>query len=200
MSYITDTYDWLLSQYKGCPRMVAVLALLSSEAMRSEAIFGQSLSTLLDIDIQTGRGLDVIGWIVGISRILPVGIELDDANYRKLIRMRIRRNHAKGNLEDMIVALSEFFETPVNVQTDNHGTGLGLSISYSVSLPAPLTAMQQAILDANVWPLGMGVQISARYFNAENVFGFDDDPTARGFDPEGTGTDPGGYFVDDVVT
>lgn len=60
-------------QYQNSPRFLAYLDALATPANELEDVF-HALAYLMDIDTMTGVNLDVIGEIVGISRILPQSI------------------------------------------------------------------------------------------------------------------------------
>jgi hypothetical protein len=196
LDHVTEIRKTVLSQYRGSRLFMSILHVLGSMCDDIELVFLQ-LGKLLDIDAMGGANLDRIAWLVGCTRYLPSMVLLDP-DLRRLIRLRIRRNMAKGHLEDMIVALREFVGLDgVWVVNDVHALAPGMSISFA--LPRELTDVEQAMLDADVWPRTIGVALGAREMYIPNgYFGFDDQPGALGFGPEDDGdTFTGGVFAEE---
>lgn len=103
----------LITQYKGKPRMTA---LLTSYLIEVQAIEDAAFQVIdATIDTATGHALTQWGKIVG-----QVNPGLSDENYRVLIRARIRVNRSDGRPRDLIEILElvavSIGETPAEIR------------------------------------------------------------------------------------
>lgn len=185
---------------------------------------------LMDIDIATGVNLDVIGDIVGVSRVIkdalplsffgfsdtPAGLRfgeegavglgarfynegetytasttLADPEYRLAIRAKIVRNHSVGTGDDILRGMQYIFQGAYNVIEDVGGMRIKLGVGR------PLTDVEQLLIkNLDLLPRPAGVRITVVvFFNADNYFGFADQPNARGFAEEGSLD--GGFFAEE---
>ena len=106
MALIDEYKDLITSQHRDKPKYMAALSALLKH---SEDIFGLGvyLDDDFDLDNAVGKQEDVLGEIVGQSRILdfdpatqPTPI-LDNETYRLLLRSKIAKNLWKGGIEDL---------------------------------------------------------------------------------------------------
>lgn len=138
LTHITDheaqAEELLLEQYKGKPR---VLALLLSFIRRCQELEDAAWDVIVQrmIDHAEGAQLDAIGRIVG-----QVRGEQDDDTYRVYLTARIRVNHSVGTPNDLLDVLS-LIETAAFEYTE-HPPATTL-ILYE----EPETVPQQALID-----------------------------------------------------
>lgn len=92
----TDGLNKLLAQFKGMPRMEALLGAFMDQIQKIEDVLF-ALYTERWIDTALGDNLDVIGRVVGEPR---QGISDDD--YRAFLRARVRVNRSTGLLAELI--------------------------------------------------------------------------------------------------
>lgn len=150
------------------------------------------IPTLLDPAVATGVNLDRIGELVGQSRVLSSGTELNDAAYRLLIAQRILRNRAIGSGPEFVAALEYVFgATPFLFQDLGH-----MAARVSVATAGPPTDDQLAILGSDVMPRPMAVGVTRLWYDPDNYFGFSDDPNADGFGEIGDPPPPGGKLAE----
>lgn len=108
---------------------------------------GQSLLTLPSIDDSVGAQLDVIGRIVGQSR-----LGFDDPTYRMLLKARVLSNRSTGTTEDIYKVMLALF-----------GAGMiyvpGITKQFSLRITSVLTVVQ-AVIGASF--LGTSKEAGAR--------------------------------------
>ena len=92
-----DALTRLIQQYKGSPRIQALLCAFLDPVGDAEADVYDLLTEALDISVAVGDQLDLIGEIVG-----EVRNGRTDADYRKGLRTKIRINRSHGRIEDLI--------------------------------------------------------------------------------------------------
>lgn len=106
MSLMSAYQDLITSQHRGKPKY---LAALTSLLQHSNDIFGLGIyiDDDFDLDLAEGAQMDILGVLVGISRILdwqpqtqstPI---LNDDDYRVLLKAKIAKNLWKGGIEDL---------------------------------------------------------------------------------------------------
>jgi hypothetical protein len=76
------------------------------QGVRDLADVAAQIPGLLDPAVATVTNLDVVGQLVGQSRVLSSGTEVSDALFRGLIALRIARNASKGTSPELVAALS----------------------------------------------------------------------------------------------
>jgi Protein of unknown function (DUF2612). len=213
IDHVSTVRGLLLSQYRTSPRFQAILDLYASMCNDVELLW-QQVAKLLSIDEVGGVNLDRIGWLVQASRYVAGPMTLGDSDYRRVLKLAIRRNMSKGKLEDFIGALAEFFgiSSGIIVVTDARMTP-GMSISIAIPI-APPTGVDLAVLDTgakpggpytpSLWPRAMAAGISSRtYYQPGAHFGFLESdgithtpPGSLGFATESPFTAPGGVFAE----
>lgn len=108
---------------------------------------------------------------------------LGDPEYRLLIRAKILKNHAIGTNEDILAGMQYIFQGAFNVIEDVGGMKVRVGIGRNITL-----IEQTLISTLDLLPRPNGVRISnVVTFQSENYFGFDDQPTAKGFDDASAG-------------
>lgn len=99
---IDDYLQLITSQYDNSPKFKAWVTLLLTPLVDLQE-FANNLHTYFDIDTAVGKQLDMLGEVIGITRVLPFqpsreGVDplLDDEHYRFLLKSQIIRNHWDG--------------------------------------------------------------------------------------------------------
>ena len=96
----------LIIQYETKPRVDALLCVYVDQIQLLEDALWQ-LQTLRTIDLGEGVQLDGIGEIVGQER-----QGLSDADYRPLLRARVRANRSSGTVPDLIAVACAALDNP----------------------------------------------------------------------------------------
>jgi len=164
----------VVSQYRGSARLLAFISGLAALAQEIQDALA-AIPPLDDIDVATQVNLEVTGDLVGQGRQLINGDLVTDSVYRLLIKARIARNHSHATGEDILSSLAIIFPGAA-VRLFDFG---GMAISYLIGVV--LTADEIAALGGNTLPRPMGVRLDAAYYDPAAYFGFQDDPTAKGF-------------------
>lgn len=194
----------ITQQYREKAKFAAhISALLAAMDEIEQAL--QDIKSIRDIDEAEGEQLDIIGEIVGASRIISSTISgsnvLSDEDYRIVIRARIIRNHSKGHPEDIltgtafILQQSQDLDFPIMVG-DPGGMVLNIAVGRELT-DVELTL----ILEVDILPRPMGVRLNELItFDPVNYFGFADQPGALGFADEEDPEIIGGPFAEEHHT
>lgn len=170
----------------------------------------QNIPSYFDLDNAIGVQLDVLGKIVGISRIVKGAIdkiffgfngnenvrgfgiapfktletypyfdaELDDYQYRFLIRAKIAKNFFSGAMSGehgLIQFLNFIFQNKVYT-VDNHDMNINIYIHKGID-----ETMFRYIINSDLFPKPAGVRIKFIGYLQIEAFGFNGNPIARGF-------------------
>jgi hypothetical protein len=114
-----------------------------------------------DLDFAVGKQLDIIGSIVGISRVLPFQPSddsnpiLDDEVYRKLIKATIVRNHWDGQLKTIEEKWREIFPGTQLTIKDNQDMSIDVGLSGDISF-----LLQDLIMHDMILPRPQAVQVN----------------------------------------
>jgi hypothetical protein len=196
MSFESEYKDLLIKQYWEKPKAAAEIE-LQATTWKKVYEFLQSFETEFDLDEAYGDRLDIIGRIVGISRILPTDTLLDDDDYRFFIRAKIARNTGSPYLVDeqgeSIQSVIQFLFDGGAFVIDNKNMTLTLYVSpdYDVS-------KLSVIAELGLLPKPQGVRYNFVQIVVGDFFGFADNPEAFGF---GDKFDPeiiGGVFAEKI--
>jgi len=103
----------LPEQYKDAINFKKLLEVLLEPAIELKAVFAD-IKNLLNIEEQSGSQLDLIGEIVVQKR-----EGLNDADYRKLLRFKIKKNTSKATITDIIEILKFLSNGTRVVYSDN---------------------------------------------------------------------------------
>jgi hypothetical protein len=180
----------VLTQYKESPKLKATITALMSGWQAIEDCL-VTIPGLRDPDVATGVNLDRVGELVGQSRVLTTGTELDDADYRVFIALRILRNRSIGSGPEFVAALEAILD-PIPFRFVDLG---GMAVLVEIATGAPPTDDQIAALDHGPVPRAMAVGVGRVWYDPDSVFGFDGDDEALGFGEIGD-PDPGGNFAE----
>lgn len=114
--HVAEALDRLCEQFRGKPKIAALLTGLASPMQDIEAALRQ---LLLERGVYTAAGaqLDVIGRIVGQAR-----LGMADGDYRRFLLARITANRSNGTSEDLLrVARLVINDATVNVRIVTQG-------------------------------------------------------------------------------
>lgn len=158
---LLDGYRRLLtSEYKTKPKLTSWLLWLLSEGLTHASVLQEVLEAF-DLDLATGKQLDVIGRITGVSRLLsfypadgssPV---MDDDTYRLVIKARIIQNYWKGNLDELYEAWAVLFPDIILQIQDMQ------DMTFNVVIVGEFTTlMRELITNGYIVPKPEGVRIN----------------------------------------
>lgn len=189
----------VIQQYQLAPKLRAFLTAILQQSDDLETA-ANGFDDILDPTIMTGANLDVIGRIVGVSRVLQTNITLpggivtnvlDDTEYRLVIASKIAKNSSHGNDEEILDSLAQLFQTNF-VNIDDHG-----KMQFTVAIGRLLTDTEIAIItQLDLLPRPAGVRLlGVVNYDFNHYFGFQDQNNAKTF---GELTDPtaGGAFAE----
>ena len=121
------------------PKFMAFLEAVLEHGVLVGSVADSGIYSAYDLENATGEQLDVIGSLVGISRILPytpaTGTrDMDDDEYRTAIRMKIARNTWDGSNESAKNVYDSILGGIVTVVfTDNQDMSVSVYIYGSLS-------------------------------------------------------------------
>lgn len=191
MDYVAEARGHIIRQYRESPRLVATVEALAAQgqAMEEQLVL---IPPMDDPALAGDVNLDVTGDLIGQSRVLLNGTELDDANYRILIAMRILRNKAIGSGPEFVAALEAVFgTTPFRFVDIGH-----MAVIVELGTGAAPSSDEVALLDGGPMPRAMAVGVGRRWYDPASYFGFIEDPSALGFAEIGDPPPPGGHLAD----
>ncbi|NHN33576.1 DUF2612 domain-containing protein [Paenibacillus sp. S3N08] len=143
----------------------------------------KTVPTLFDIDNAIGKQLDTLGEIVGRSRKVDFqptdgsSPELDDANFRLIIKTKIATNQWDGTISQIRDLWANIFEYLMLVIVDNQDMSISLGV---VGLSTPLE--KDLIANGYILPKPAGVRANFSFYD-DAIFGYDLDNSAiKGYD------------------
>lgn len=104
-------------------------------------------------------------------------VEVDDEDYRFLIRCRIAKNYMVGSIPEMLDALDLIFDGQVDVSD-----GYDMSISILVNESVVTSFLVYAIRQLDLLPRPAGVRVALYLVLTDRPFGFAGQPGTFGFD------------------
>lgn len=138
---------------------------------------GVFLDAFFDIDNAIGGQLDILGTILGVSRVLnyepPQGLSpvLTDELYRLILKCKIVKNHWDGKEETLYRLWATIFDTPIIIQ-DNQ------DMSFDAVIVSPVTSMirvRELAEHGYIVPKPEGVRIKFAYLEKGPIFAYDSD-------------------------
>lgn len=141
----TDARSLLIYQYRGRPRIEAVLLAITNPILDIEAD-AAAIARARRLDYAEGVHLDRIGRIVDAPR-----GTLDDASYRGMLRGRLRALRASGGIEDYLETLrllSEDMDLRVR-DIYPHTVSVGVRTSLALA-PSAVRSLIQTIRPAGI--------------------------------------------------
>ena len=97
------------------------------------------MPSMFDVDLAVGVQLDILGLLLGQSRILPFNptdgtmAKLDDAIYKKILKLKTMTNYWDGSLGSIYTAWGIIFPDVNLVITDNQDMTASVSIKGELS-------------------------------------------------------------------
>lgn len=146
----------LVEQLKGKPKLTALLSIFLGQVQNIEDALWQ-LYTLRWLDTATGAQLDTLGRIVGEPR----GNSVDDTEYRKRVRARVRTNLSSGTVNDLIAIFVGCFGLQVEIETQPPA-GLSLRIT-EITTAADVAIYLPFLLEAKA----AGVSVVLEWIESE---------------------------------
>jgi hypothetical protein len=185
-------------QYKNSPNLLATISANNNPFQQLEdcAVTIPALDdpTVTDNPTSTTNvNLDVIGEIVGQSRVLANGTVLTNAKYLQLIALRIARNSSTGTSPEFLDYLTFVFQTYVGGSAPFRFYDIG-GMAVGVEIGAAPSGDQIALLNDGPSPLSpapraMGVSVGREWFDESTWFAFAED-TGSGAKGFGLESDP----------
>ncbi len=104
MSLVEEWKNEIPCQFQGKKNLNAVIDAVGAQFTELEAVFSDIINKT-DVRTATGKNLDMVGDIVGISRNDAYNLleltsidELDDSSYRNVLYFQILKNNADGDV------------------------------------------------------------------------------------------------------
>ena len=98
-------------QFRNQENIDAIITAIGEQLTELETV-NEQLIDLVDVDTATGKNLDMVGEIVGISRIDAYSLlelvrlqDMTDETYRSVLKFQILKNNADGTYEDIMKGL-----------------------------------------------------------------------------------------------
>lgn len=163
--------DLLILQYREKPKAKGHI-----EAHIEPIIMGQlpdEVQNAYNIDTAVGVQLDIVGIYAGVVRLSYLSdgtpINLNDVDFRQLIRMAVLRNNSGSSLFDIQFLLNEFFPSQV-FAFDN----ANMSMSYLIDSSVGSLELVQSFILQDLLPKPMAVALASIIFLPEidNLYGF----------------------------
>lgn len=162
-SHVAHGLALLIEQFKGKPKIAAVLRGWLQQAQELECVFMEDLRLERSVATAVGAQLDGLGDIVGEER-----AGRTDADYRLAISARIRANNSGGRHEELLVIARLLLgDAPEVVLTELYPAGFELE-----STSDPLAVNLDALVSALSVATGAGIRGSFIHAEAANVFQF----------------------------
>lgn len=185
-NHVQQALNRLLEQYKESPNLKGLLTSFIEEIQNIEDM-NFDLLTNRTLDNATGKTLDNIGSIVGVSR----RVGESDANYRTRIREGIFKNRAQGTVEILIEVVQLFTDATVIIYSEGAEASFAFWINDQAMTADEIDALYEGLRTAKA----AGVKIEGvTAFDDGDAFAMDGTALEKGF---GSVTDPaaGGKFA-----
>lgn len=172
MEFVDNYLKLITGEHRNKPKYMSMLRAVLSYSTDIFAL-GIDLDDYFDLDYANGVQEDVLGDIVGTSRILEWQPELklspvlDNANFRIVLMAKISKNMWKGGIQDLETTWKILFSTPILIEDNQDMTIDVVIISNGIN---KLT--QLMIRNGDIIPKPQSVLVNA-YFANNNVFGYD---------------------------
>lgn len=161
---ITYYKDLIILQYRDKPKAQSTVQSIVELLMADGLIF--DVRNAYNFDTAIGRQLDVIGQYIGINRLISSG-ELDDDDYRILLKLKAIQNNSNHSLYIINKKLTEVFQDQIKATTDYL-----MHMFYFIKNNNNLI---NALIEKQVLPrpMGVGIIIIQEPINPKNkYFGF----------------------------
>ena len=181
-----DTYrDLITPLYKTKPKFMSWLD-ANLDKLFSPNLFEEIVDVALNLDYASGVSLDVLGSLVGASRRLsftPIdgsGANMNDENYRTVIRAKIIRNAWRGGVEQVQVFWNLLFPNTMISIRDNQNMTMDVVIfggvpilfrelvQYGYIVPKPETVLLNSVNYADLLP-AFGYDMETHWVNGYDI-------------------------------
>jgi len=175
----TEYYsNLLIKQYHNKPKAQGTIQALTTGVCMAYNKILNKLNSSFNIETATGAQLDIIGQIIGRSRIFE-GIEfkntetpnsLDDETYRTLLKMQIINNFSLKSIKSITKATFNFFgENIVFINNTN------MTIDYILINKPTDNLIKVVAFNKSILPAPAGVEINYIIdIPTQKIFGFQD--------------------------
>lgn len=163
---IKESYlNLITSQHKNKPKYMSVVEkLLQPHDSVFELAIG--FDDFFDIDLAGGKQQDMLGDIIGRTRVLdyqdekhPTGV-LDDNSYRNIQKAKIIRNLWNGKIEDLYDKWLNLFGTPILIK-DNQDMSLDIMINIDNSIE--MQSLVDLVGSGLIVPKPAGVRLNYKF-------------------------------------
>lgn len=160
----------LIIQYKAKAKAAAMLKGFAQVLLADQLVL--AIKIAYSVDNAVGPQLDVIGKYAGVSRLVrtfTTQVELNDDDYRILIKIKIALNYGGASLKDVDDVLHAGLADILRVYDYEN-----MHISYSLDADAGSLDLAQAMVREGFLPRPMGVQIGSLTYlpSGTKLFGF----------------------------
>ena len=180
MSNITQYTNLITSQHRPKPNFMATVSSMLSHADDTTTC-AAGMNDAFDIDQAVGAQLDILGQILGVSRIVPFqptdgsSPVLSDINYYLVLKARIAQNMWDGTTPGIYSLFASLFPGSVYlILTDNQ------NMTCNVTVIGLSSALQQNLIsNGYIIPRPEGVQY-LYYYPTTKIFSYGMDNTIFG--------------------
>lgn len=171
---VGDYLSLITSEYQPCTKMMAWLS-ANLQLYSDLAQCALAIPAAFDISLASGVQLDILGGIVGQSRVMPfqpsddVSPILDDATYRLLIQARAFQNHWDGSIGSLFTIWRSLFPGGILLITDNEDMTISLYVAGAFT-----SIIKDLISKGFILPRPEGVLYNFTFATLP-IFGFDRD-------------------------
>jgi len=154
LDHILRVNSRIYLQYRDKPNLTSWLHINAEIANIFEPMFSD-VYCLLDIDLNSGVQLDLIGRLIGQPRLILSGSLVSDVTYRVLLKSRIAKNTSDCTFDSIIDLMSFVTDLQVNGITDPED--MTFAISFGQAVPAEI---QDLLNNADIVPKPQGVRFT----------------------------------------
>lgn len=172
MEFVNNYLKLITGEHRDKPKYISMVRALLSHSSDIFSV-GVELDDDFDLDYADGVQEDVLGEIIGASRMLGYQPEfnlnpiLDNANFRSLLMAKISKNMWKGGIQDLATTWKVLFGTPILIE-DNQDMTIDVVI-----ISNGLDKMTQLMIrNGDIIPKPQSVLVNA-YVANDHVFGYD---------------------------
>ena len=165
---LPDEYlDKITSAHISRPRFMEWLASLLELVCAAGNVAGE-MDLAFYVGSAAGAQLDMIGAIVGISRVLPFASEyteggiMEDSEYRSAILAKILRNQWDGTNESLPLLWQAVYPSLQMMYTDNQDMTIDVTVTGTIS-----NTLSEMIQAGMIVPVPAGVGVSYTIYNSD---------------------------------
>lgn len=180
---IRDYLNIITSEHRSRPKYMDFVESIM-HILIGQADCLESFEKHFEIETAIGKQLDIIGQIVGVSRVVKFVLEdgsnvLNDDDYRLCIKAKIARNRWDGSLEHLFKIWHQLFGDDLVLDFIDHQN---MSCDISIGTDITTENIFRLIHNDMILPRPVGVQYSYDY-GMKPIFAYDEDYSyLRGWD------------------